>query len=439
MNKKKKMLHALGFIIIALGISSILTSQLGASPIDAFNYFLHKIVSKILPALTIGTVIIFTGLVVTLLAYIFNKDKNMIVSAVFLFVVGVFVDFWLFVLGYIPDSVVSNLVFRIVLATSGMLLCAFGVSITILTGLPASPYERMMLVVHTKIKSLALSKIMVEGSFFLLAILLGVLSSSLFEQVNVFTVIMTFSIGPLISVYIYIIKRKLLKERLKMEMNKYIDHTKLGANVSKAQIDQLIEEAKTYEFKSVCINPVWVKYAAHKLKKTDVLVCTVIGFPHGTHHHLVKAYETLEAVNDGADEIDMVINVQALKSKDYHTTLQEIKGVVENADGRCVKVIIETCYLTEDEIVKACELAVEAKATFVKTSTGFGTGGATVEHVKLMKKTVKDNALVKASGGVRTFEDATKMILAGASRIGTSNGVDIVNRRSKENDTNTTY
>ncbi|MCD4826204.1 MAG: deoxyribose-phosphate aldolase [Acholeplasmataceae bacterium] len=224
-----------------------------------------------------------------------------------------------------------------------------------------------------------------------------------------------------------------------MEMNKYIDHTKLGANVSKAQIDQLIEEAKTYEFKSVCINPVWVKYAAHKLKKTDVLVCTVIGFPHGTHHHLVKAYETLEAVNDGADEIDMVINVQALKSKDYHTTLQEIKGVVENADGRCVKVIIETCYLTEDEIVKACELAVEAKATFVKTSTGFGTGGATVEHVKLMKKTVKDNALVKASGGVRTFEDATKMILAGASRIGTSNGVDIVSRRSKENDTNTTY
>ncbi len=439
MNKKKKMLHALGFIIIALGISSILTSQLGASPIDAFNYFLHKIVSKILPALTIGTVIIFTGLVVTLLAYIFNKDKNMIISAVFLFVVGVFVDFWLFVLGYIPDSVVSNLVFRIVLATSGMLLCAFGVSITILTGLPASPYERMMLVVHTKIKSLALSKIMVEGSFFLLAILLGVLSSSLFEQVNVFTVIMTFSIGPLISVYIYIIKRKLLKERLKMEMNKYIDHTKLGANVSKAQIDQLIEEAKTYEFKSVCINPVWVKYAAHKLKKTDVLVCTVIGFPHGTHHHLVKAYETLEAVNDGADEIDMVINVQALKSKDYHTTLQEIKGVVENADGRCVKVIIETCYLTEDEIVKACELAVEAKATFVKTSTGFGTGGATVEHVKLMKKTVKDNALVKASGGVRTFEDATKMILAGASRIGTSNGVDIVSRRSKENDTNTTY
>lgn len=224
-----------------------------------------------------------------------------------------------------------------------------------------------------------------------------------------------------------------------MDLNKYIDHTKLGANVSQAQIDQLIEEAKTYDFKSVCVNPIWVKHAAHKLKNTDVLVCTVIGFPHGTHHHLVKAYETLEATNDGADEIDMVINIHALKSKDYHTTLTEIKGVVENADGRCVKVIIETCYLTKEEIIKACELAVEAKATFVKTSTGFGTGGATIEDVKLMKKTVGLNALVKASGGVRTYEDAVKMIEAGASRIGTSNGVDIVNKRRAKNDTNTTY
>ncbi len=224
-----------------------------------------------------------------------------------------------------------------------------------------------------------------------------------------------------------------------MELNKTIDHTKLGANISKTQIDQLIEEARTYDFKSVCVNPIWVKYAKHKLKKTDVLVCTVIGFPHGTHHHLVKAYETLEAINDGADEIDMVINVEALKSKDYHTVAQEIKGVVENADGRVVKVIIETCYLTDEQIVKACEIAVDQKATFVKTSTGFGTAGATVEHVKLMKDTVKDKALVKASGGVRTYDDAIKMIEAGASRIGTSNGVDIVNKRSEKNNANTSY
>ncbi|MCR3905800.1 MAG: deoxyribose-phosphate aldolase [Tenericutes bacterium] len=224
-----------------------------------------------------------------------------------------------------------------------------------------------------------------------------------------------------------------------MELNKTIDHTKLGANVEKIQIDQLIEEAKTFDFKSVCVNPIWVKYAKHKLKKTNVLVCTVIGFPHGTHHADVKAFEAKRAILDGADELDMVINVHALKSKDYHTIIEEIKGVVEQAQGKTVKVIIETCYLSNEQIVKVCELVVQAGAQFVKTSTGFGTHGATVEHVKLMKDTVKDQAEVKASGGVRTYEDALKMIEAGATRIGTSNGVDIVNKRRKENDSNTSY
>ena len=224
-----------------------------------------------------------------------------------------------------------------------------------------------------------------------------------------------------------------------MQLNKMIDHTKLGASITKAQIDQLVDEAKTYDFKSVCVNPIWVKYAKHQLKKTDVLVCTVIGFPHGTHSANVKAYEALEAVNDGADELDMVINVNALKTKDYHTILHEIKGVVAAADQRCVKVIIETCYLTPEEIVKASELVLDAGAQFVKTSTGFGTYGARVEDVQLMKDTVKDKAEVKASGGVRTYEDALKMIEAGATRIGTSNGVDIMNKRGKTNDSNTTY
>ena len=224
-----------------------------------------------------------------------------------------------------------------------------------------------------------------------------------------------------------------------MQLNKMIDHTKLGANISKAQIDQLIDEAKTYDFKSVCVNPVWVKYAKHQLKKTDVLVCTVIGFPHGTHSVEVKAYEAEQVVKDGADELDMVINVYALKAKDYHTTLREIKAVVEKAEGRTVKVIIETCYLTAEEIVKASELVLEGGAQFVKTSTGFGTYGARVEDVKLMKDTVKDQVEVKASGGVRTYEDALKMIEAGATRIGTSNGVDIVNQRSEKNDSNTSY
>ena len=223
-----------------------------------------------------------------------------------------------------------------------------------------------------------------------------------------------------------------------MKLNKMIDHTKLGANVTKAQIDQLLEEAKTYDFKSVFINPIWVKYAAHKLKHTNVLTCTVIGFPHGTHQPNVKVFEAEQAILDGAEELDMVINVHALKSKDYHTVKEEIKGIVDIAEGRYVKVILETCYLTDEEIVKACEIAVQAGANFVKTSTGFGTGGATVEHVKLMKQTVGDACEVKASGGVRTYEDAVKMVEAGATRIGTSNGVQIVTGGNND-DSNSSY
>ncbi|MFA6692449.1 MAG: deoxyribose-phosphate aldolase [Acholeplasmataceae bacterium] len=224
-----------------------------------------------------------------------------------------------------------------------------------------------------------------------------------------------------------------------MQLNKMIDHTKLGANVTNAQIDKLIEEAKAYDFKSVCVNPIFVQHAAKELKDTDVLVCTVIGFPHGTHHPEVKAMEARLAVLSGADELDMVINVNALKEGHDELIHMEIKGVVSMAEGRTVKVIIETCYLTKEEIVRASKIAVSAGATFVKTSTGFGPSGATVEDVKLMKETVGDKAFVKASGGVRTYEDAMKMIEAGATRIGTSNGVDIVLKKGNQNVSNTTY
>jgi len=224
-----------------------------------------------------------------------------------------------------------------------------------------------------------------------------------------------------------------------MLLNKHIDHTKLGANVLKSQIDQLLDEAKTYDFKSVCVNPIWVKYAKQKLKKTTVLTCTVIGFPHGTHEPNVKKYEAEQAVLDGAEELDVVMNVAAMHQKDYHKIKAEIEGVIEAADGRVVKVILETCYLTDEEIVKACEISVEAGANFVKTSTGFGTQGATVEHVKLMKKTVGERAEVKASGGVRTYDQAMVMINAGATRLGTSNGVQIMERDGKSDDSNSTY
>lgn len=223
-----------------------------------------------------------------------------------------------------------------------------------------------------------------------------------------------------------------------MKLNKYIDHTKLGANVTKAQIDQLISEAKTYDFKSVCVNPIFVKYAKEALKDTDVLVCTVIGFPHGTHTTAVKIFETQDALNNGADEIDMVINIFDLKN-DPLKVYEEIKALKDVCGQKVLKVIIETCYLTPEEIVKASELVVKAGADFVKTSTGFGTGGATIENVKLMKGTVSNKAEVKASGGVRTYEQAMAMIDAGATRIGTSNGIDIILQRRKDNDSNTSY
>jgi deoxyribose-phosphate aldolase len=224
-----------------------------------------------------------------------------------------------------------------------------------------------------------------------------------------------------------------------MKLNKMIDHTKLGANVSLEQINKLVDEAKVYDFKSVCVNPIWVNYAKKELKNTDVLVCTVIGFPHGTHQPEVKAFEALQAVKDGADELDMVINVFALKSHQDDLVKKDIEGIVKAGAGRTVKVILETCYLTAEEIERGSKIAVSAGAHFVKTSTGFGTYGARIEDVQLMKRTVGDRAEVKASGGVRTYDDAIKMVEAGATRIGTSNGVDIVSQRRDQHDSNTSY
>jgi deoxyribose-phosphate aldolase len=208
-----------------------------------------------------------------------------------------------------------------------------------------------------------------------------------------------------------------------------IDHTLLKADATKAEIMLLLEEAKQYKFASVCINPTWVKTAAEFLSNTpEVKVCTVIGFPLGATTPEVKAFETKNAIENGAAEVDMVINIGALKDKQYDLVEEDIKAVVDAAKGKALtKVIIETCLLTDEEKVKACELAVKAGADFVKTSTGFSNGGATVEDVALMRKTVGPEIGVKASGGVRSLEDTEAMVKAGATRIGASSGVKIVN------------
>lgn len=218
-----------------------------------------------------------------------------------------------------------------------------------------------------------------------------------------------------------------------MKFNEYFDHTYLKAVGTTKEIDKLIDEAIKYDFKSVCVNPCFVSYAKEKLKNSNTLVCTVIGFPLGANTKEVKVFETKDAILNGAQEIDMVINVGLAKSHKYEDIYQEIKSVVKAANGTLVKVILETCYLSEDEIIECCKCAMKAKAQFVKTSTGFGTKGATLEAVKLMKDTVKDQLEVKASGGVRTLEDCKKMIEVGATRIGTSNSVDIIERKEVNN------
>lgn len=212
-----------------------------------------------------------------------------------------------------------------------------------------------------------------------------------------------------------------------MNLAGMIDHTLLRADASKAEITKLTEEAKKYAFASVCVNPVWVAYAAEQLSGTGVKVCTVIGFPLGASTTAVKAFETKDAIAGGATEVDMVIHIGALKDGDNELVEKDIRAVVEAAAGKAlVKVIIETSLLTDEEKTRACELAVKAGADFVKTSTGFSTGGATPEDVALMRKTVGERTGVKASGGVRSREDMLKMIEAGATRIGASSGVKIM-------------
>ncbi len=211
-----------------------------------------------------------------------------------------------------------------------------------------------------------------------------------------------------------------------MNLAKLIDHTILKPIASKEDVAKICQEAREYGFCSVCVNPYWVSYAKELLQGTDVKVCTVIGFPLGANTSAVKAYETQDALKNGAEEIDMVINLGALKSKDYDTVLNDIKAVRAACEGFILKVIIETSQLTEEEKVKACELSAEAKADFVKTSTGFTGGGATAPDVALMKKSIPAEMQVKASGGVRSREDFDAMVAAGATRIGASCGVKIV-------------
>lgn len=214
-----------------------------------------------------------------------------------------------------------------------------------------------------------------------------------------------------------------------------IDHTLLKPESTREQVEKLCAEAKEYNFASVCVNPTWVKLSAQLLEGTPVKVCTVIGFPLGASTPTTKAFETADAIENGAGEIDMVLNIGALKTNDTELVKRDIEAVVQSAKGKAiVKVILETCLLSKEEIKLACQLAKEAQADFVKTSTGFSTGGATIEDVSLMREVVGPNMGVKASGGVRSLEDVEKMLQAGATRIGASSGVQIMQGLTSNSD-----
>lgn len=215
----------------------------------------------------------------------------------------------------------------------------------------------------------------------------------------------------------------------KEDIAKTIDHTLLGAEVSKAEVKEKCAEAKEYKFASVCANPDQVAVMSEELNDSEVKVCTVIGFPLGVNLTETKIAEVKAALRQGADELDMVMKVGALKEGNYELVEKDINGVVKASKDKLVKVIIETCYLTDEEIVKACQIAKKAGADFVKTSTGFGSGGAKVEDIALMRKTVGEEMGVKASGGIHSLEEAQAMIEAGATRIGASSGVQIIDGR----------
>ena len=216
------------------------------------------------------------------------------------------------------------------------------------------------------------------------------------------------------------------RDKAMHELAPYLDHTLLKPDATRTQVEQLCAEAAEHHFATVCVNGSRVELAHLLLEESNVQVCTVVGFPLGAMEADVKRYETEAAVDAGAGEIDMVMNVGRFKDGEHDFIVREIRDVVEAADDRMVKVILETCLLSNEEIEQACKLVVQAQAHFVKTSTGFGSAGASLEHVKLMRETVGQFAGVKAAGGVRNAEDARAMIEAGATRIGTSNGVAIV-------------
>ena len=457
---------------MGLGIQLIVFAGIGAAPIDILSYYSARIVIQIFnlnPEIVytlLGIMSLVVGALITFIIWLFNRGKKYIFTFLNVLLTGGVIALWGALLKKLGFERISDFALyqKYIVGIVGTILVGLGIALMLTSTLPPSPHEELLTIYNSKLNQLTVSKLLVEITYLAFGFILMILSSVViagkgleFTQINYFTLVNIILVSPVVQGFVYVFNKwsdrllvpvgnsklrdvitkdqkrqaRKINGRNKMKLNRYIDHTKLGPTVQKAQIDKLLEEAKKYNFMSVCVNTPWVEYCKNELKDTDVLVATVIGFPHGTHTIKTKEFETKEALKLGADEIDMVINVGAVKDGNYDLVLKEIKTLKKACGKNVLKVIIETCYLTDEEITKVAELCVKANADFVKTSTGYGPRGASVHDVELIDKAVEGKAEIKASGGIRTYEDAISMIEAGATRLGASKGVEIMKGEDK--------
>lgn len=414
---KRLLLLSTGIFLIAAGIFAFIRAGVGVDPWSILNLGLAKTFH-----ITPGRGAQLTGLITLLIGWlVFKRRPGIGTVAVFVFV-GFFIDFFL---GLPLPNPVTWWGKAAVLSAAPVLI-GFGTSLYITARLGEGPIELLMLAVSEKVHvKPGLVRMGLDGLVTVAGVTLG-------GPIGIGSLVGAFGVGPMIQVGLNAVKAidnrggVALERSIDVELARKIDHTLLKPDATRAGIEKLCSEAREYNFWSVCINPWYVAYAAGLLRGSQTRVCTVIGFPLGATSTFSKAAETRDAVAAGADEIDMVINVGALKDGLTDIVRRDIEAVVEAAGGKLVKVILETALLSDEEKVLACRLSEAAGAGFVKTSTGFGTGGATVEDIRLMRATVSPHIGVKASGGVRTRESALEMVAAGATRLGVSAGVAIV-------------
>ncbi len=415
-------IYLLGCVIIALGVVFVVRSELGTSPWDT----LHVAIAMT-TTLTLGQAVIIVALVLTTIIIAIKKQIEYMMMALPIMLVGELIDVFdlLVFVNFHPDQAWI----RLLLFTSAVLIMPLGGALLIVSSYPAGVFDELMFTIMTILKTskMITVRILTDMVPALIAVTLTFSTLGHRGSLEWGTIVFVVAVGPLIKQYLKIIRRHFMK------MNKYIDHTYLKAFGTKDDINDLLEEAITHDFKSVCVNPTWVQYAAESLKRSDVLVCTVIGFPLGASSTKTKVYETEDALRNGADEIDMVLNVGWVKEGRFDEVRDEIKAIKDVCQNNVLKVILETCYLANEEIKLASQAAFEAGADFVKTSTGFGTGGATLEAVKIMADVAQGRG-VKASGGVKTREDFDIMVEGGATRIGTSSGVSLMKGETSNED-----